>query len=44
MTTNKIDHINPRTKKKGFPSSRFVAKTFFAMGINPINTKRTPER
>ena len=44
MTTNKIDHIPPTIKKKGFPPSKFVEKTLFAIGINPNKTPRTPRR
>ena len=44
MTINKIDHIPPTRKKKGFPPSKFVEKTLLAIGINPIITPRTPRR
>ena len=44
MPTNKIDHIPPTRKKKGFPPSKFVEKTLLAIGLNPSKTERTPRR
>ncbi len=44
MPTNKIDHIPPTRKKKGFPPSKFVDKTLFAIGINPNKALRTQRR
>tara|TARA_Y100001968_G_scaffold196743_1_gene180451 strand:+ start:73 stop:207 length:135 start_codon:yes stop_codon:yes gene_type:complete len=44
MITNKIDHIPPTRKKKGFPPSKFEEKTLLAIGINPSKTPRTPRR
>ena len=44
MTINKIDHIPPTKKKKGFPPSKFVENTLLAIGINPSITPITPRR
>ena len=44
MTINKIDHVPPTRKKKGFPPSKFVEKTLLAIGINPSNTPRIPRK